>query len=227
MSAERDEDASSGERDRVFSRAVATSEFAIGLAHALNNAFTVIAGEASFVQSERKDDPLLDEACASILEQVTRCARMTRALQLRREETAPAVRAAPETHDVVRALRDVAAVLDDSLSRRIMLSIETPEDELLVCATADDLQTAWLLLAHEATARVRGGGRVVLCAGAGANEVVLTARAVPNGDAPLRTPATTSGSALDALARRLGGRCIADVDPTTSTRNVFLARIRD
>jgi signal transduction histidine kinase len=226
MSARRDGDAASEDRDRAFARAVATSELALGLAHALNNAFTVIAGEASFVQSERKDDPLLDEACALIQEQVARCARMTRTLQLRRDSPVRDSGASSASCDVVRVLRDLAPVLEDALSRRATLVIETPEDELLVAATAGDLQTAWLLLAYEAAARFRGSARITLRACADGAGIVLSTQATEMGDNPSRpgAPAAACTDALETLAQRLGASSSSVLHATHSERSLRFER---
>ena len=137
-------------------RMAVLSELALGVAHTLNNALTSIGGEASFLQSETKD-PEVEQACGLILEQVERCARLTHAL-LRRRSPPPA---ACEC-ELGRVLRDVQALLRDSLPRRLELSIEACDEPILLALPADEAETIVLLLVQHAALRLAGAGALRL-----------------------------------------------------------------
>ncbi len=138
-------------------RMAVLSELALGVAHTLNNALTSIGGEASFLQSETKD-PEVEQACALILEQVERCARLTHALLRRRSVPPPAAREC----ELGRVLRDVQALLRDSLPRRLELSVETCEESILLPLSADEAETIVLLLVQRAALRLGGAGALRL-----------------------------------------------------------------
>jgi nitrogen-specific signal transduction histidine kinase len=138
-------------------RTAVLSELALGAAHTLNNALTSIGGEASFLQGETKD-PAVEEACGVILEQVERCARLTHALLRRRSPPA----ASPRECELGRVLRDVETLLRDTLARRIELSIEVPEEPVLVTLPADEAETIVLLLVQHAALRIASAGALRL-----------------------------------------------------------------
>jgi signal transduction histidine kinase len=138
-------------------RMAVLSELALGVAHTLNNALTSIGGEASFLQSETKD-PEVEQACALILEQVERCARLTHAL-LRRRSLPPA---AARECELGRVLRDVQALLRDSLPRRLELSVEACEEPILLALPAEEAETIVLLLVQHAALRLGGAGALRL-----------------------------------------------------------------
>jgi signal transduction histidine kinase len=138
-------------------RMAVLSELALGVAHTLNNALTSIGGEASFLQSETKD-PEVEQACALILEQVERCARLTHSL-LRRRSPPPA---AARECELGRVLRDVQALLRDCLPRRLELSIEACEEPILLAVSADEAETIVLLLLQHAALRLAGAGTLRL-----------------------------------------------------------------
>jgi len=154
------------ERARIVARMVALCELTFGISHGLNNALTAIVGEASFLQGESKDPAEIDVACGVILEQVDRCARMTRGILLRRPVASPA----RGECDLVRVIRDAEGLLRDALSRRVEIVVETPEEPLLLPLDPFDVETLLLLLVQRA-------------ARAGAGAVNLAVRARP-GDAP-------------------------------------------
>jgi len=65
-----------GERDQL----ALLWQAARASAHQLNNAYTVILAEASFIESESKATPELLDACSQIQEQTERCAAVARSL---------------------------------------------------------------------------------------------------------------------------------------------------
>src|SRR5262245_12950970 len=138
-------------------RMAVLSELALGAAHTLNNALTSIGGEASFLQTETKD-PAVEEACGLILQQVERCARLTHALLRRRSPPAEALREC----ELGRVLRDVEALLRDSLPRRLELSIRVCQGPGLVALPASEAEVVVLLLVQHAALRVTGAGRLQL-----------------------------------------------------------------
>jgi signal transduction histidine kinase len=141
-----------------LARATALHRLALGIAHAMNNAFTSVLGETAFLQENRKDDPELDEACAAIREGVERCARMTRALLARRTP----VSLAEHEIDLVRVVREVGAMLGDALSRRFALQLDAPDDLLLACAEPAAVEALLLLLVQHAEALSPGPGHLTV-----------------------------------------------------------------
>lgn len=118
---------------------------AMGAAHALNNAFTTLVGEASFLQEDRKDDPVVAEACDTMLAELDRCTRITRALLARRD---PSQRGGEV--DLVRLVRELAALLQETLGRQHELEVELPDDLVPVEGPADDVELLVLALVHYA-----------------------------------------------------------------------------
>ena len=143
-----------------LARATALHQLALGMAHALNNAFTAVLGEASFLQDVRKDDAEVDEACSAIRDGIERCARMTRALLDRR---AP-VSAAEQEVDLVRVVRTVGGILCDALSRRFELRVEAPDDLLLARGEPAAVEALLLLLVQHAEALTNAPGQLRLSA---------------------------------------------------------------
>jgi signal transduction histidine kinase len=140
-------------------RMAVLAELAFGAAHTLNNALTAIGGEASFLKGESKD-PQVGEGCGLILAQVERCARLTHALLRRRAPLA----AAPRECELGRVLRDVEALLHDSLPRRLALAVETCDESVLLALSADEAETLVLLLVQRAAFRLGGAGSLSLVA---------------------------------------------------------------
>lgn len=183
------------------------SELALGVAHTLNNALTSIGGEASFLQSETKD-PEVEQACVLILEQVERCARLTHAL-LRRRSPPPA---AARECELGRVLRDVQAQLRDCLPRRLELSVEACEEQVLLAVSADEAETIVLLLVQHAALRLAGAGTLEL-------QMSEPAAGLPAALELVTAAATQPGAAAAALHERLLRELVA----TCGGSAVFLA----
>ena len=198
-------------------RLEALRRLAMGAAHALNNAFTAVVGEASFLREERKGDPAVVEACDTILRELDRCAKLTRALLARRHP--------PQTGrdevDLVRTVRDLTPLLRETLGRQKELAVQLPDDLLLVRGEAGALELLVLLLVHQGADAAPGSARLRLSAvplGARARlelEVEADGLAEDAGRA-FAEPASVGDalarnqlSALADLAARYGGSCTA------------------
>lgn len=140
---------------------VALERLALGAVHALNNAFTTVLGEASFLESKRKGDPELEEACQLIRAEIDRCARLTRALLSRQSPPAAATAEAP---DLGRIVRDLSGLLAATLSSRLMLRVETSEELLLVRGRASAIELLVILMVHQAAACSPAPAELRLCA---------------------------------------------------------------
>lgn len=130
----------------------------MGAAHTLNNAFTTVIGEASFLLEDRKHDDLVVESCQSILFELERCTRLTRALLARRH---PPQTGSGEV-DMVRLIRDLGGMLSETLGRQNQLTVETPDDLLLVGGDAGELELLVLTLVHYAADHADGPTRLHL-----------------------------------------------------------------
>jgi signal transduction histidine kinase len=126
---------------------VALERLTFGTVHALHNAFTTILGEASLLESKGKGDSELEEACQVIRAEIDRCARLTRALHMRRSVLAAARAEAP---DLARIVRDLSGLLAATLSSRLVLRVETPEELLLVRGRASAIELLVILMVHHA-----------------------------------------------------------------------------
>jgi signal transduction histidine kinase len=131
---------------------------AMGAAHALNNAFTAVVGEASFLREERKDETAVVEACDTILRELDRCARLTRALLARRHPP----QAGRDEVDLVRLVRDLGPLLRETLGRQKELSLALPDDLLLVRGDAATLELVVLLLVQQGADLAPGTARLAL-----------------------------------------------------------------
>jgi len=140
---------------------VALERLALGAVHTLNNAFTTVLGETSFLESQRKGDSELEEACQLIRTEIDRCARLTRALRMQR--SAPAA-ASTEAPDLARIVRDLSGLLAATLSSRLVLRVETPERLLLVKGRASVVELLVILMVHQAAACAPSAGELKLCA---------------------------------------------------------------
>jgi len=118
----------------------------MGAAHAMNNAFTAVMGEAQLLYDERKDDPEIAEACEAILSQIERCGRITRALLTRHR---PSQVGAAEV-DLSRMLRELGNLLEETLGRSNRLEVSFPDDLLFVRGDAEALEIVTLTLVHYA-----------------------------------------------------------------------------
>jgi signal transduction histidine kinase len=216
---------------RAIARAVALCELTFGLSHALNNAFTAIVGEASYLQGEPKEGSQVDEACSVILEQVERCAQMTRALLVRR----PPLRSARAECDLVRVVRDTEGLLRDALSRRIVLRLETPEEPLVLPIDPADAETLLFLLVQRAARAGTGPLRIVVRAepGDAPDEARLDVFARPESVGPdggWRAPKDDAcegpaESVIRSLTSALGVRCCEREAPGEVGTCVRLPRV--
>jgi signal transduction histidine kinase len=130
----------------------------MGATHALNNAFTAVIGEASFLLEECKRDALVVESCQTILSELDRCSRLTRALLARRDPS----QAGSGEVDMVRLVRELGGLLSETLGSRNQLVVDTPDDLLLVRGDAGDLELLTLTLAHYAADYADGPTRLTL-----------------------------------------------------------------
>ncbi len=118
---------------------------ALGAAHTFNNAFTAILGETLCLADERKDDPLVSEACDLIQGEVERCARLTRSIAARvqrRESTL-------EESNITSLVRGLEPLLRETVSRSVAIAIEVPDTCVLVRGPGEDLEVLVLLVAHQ------------------------------------------------------------------------------
>lgn len=116
-----------------------------GAAHALNNAFTTLVGEASFLLEDRKDDPELAESLQVMLEALDRCTRITRALLVRRHPSQNG-----SDVELVRVVRELGALLKQTLGSRYTLTLDTPDDIHVVPGSADAIELLVLSVVHYA-----------------------------------------------------------------------------
>jgi signal transduction histidine kinase len=142
-------------------RLEAMRRLSMGAAHTLNNAFTTVIGEASFLLEDRKHDDLVVESCQSILAELERCTKLTRALLVRRH---PNQTGSGEV-DMVRLIRELGGMLSETLGRENQLMVEAPDDLLLVGGDAGDLELLVLTLVHYAADHADGPTRLTLSVG--------------------------------------------------------------
>jgi signal transduction histidine kinase len=127
---------------------VALERLTLGTVHTLHNAFTTVLGEASFLESKGKGDSEFVEACQVIRAEIDRCARLTKALHGRRSVPAPSA----EAPDLARIVRDLSGLLASTVSSRLALRVETPEELLLVRGHAKEIELSVILMVHQAAA---------------------------------------------------------------------------
>jgi len=139
-------------------RLEALRRLATGAAHAMNNAFTAVLGEASFLLEDRKDDPELSEACEVILREMERCTRLTRALLARRGSAT----GAPTQIELVRLLCDLGPLLGETLGSHKQLVVEVPDSLVHVESSAETLEVLVLSLVHFACDRTAGASQLRL-----------------------------------------------------------------
>lgn len=207
-----------------LARLSALSRMAMGAAHALNNAFTVVLGEAQLLLEERREDPTVAESCAAMVAQLERCARLTRGLLARRSPS----QAGSGEVDVVRAAGEIGALLRETLESRHRLELRLPDDLLPVPTDATVLELLLLGLILYAADHAGGRSRIALDVRklADETEVALrldvTAERLPEYVVeafldPKRAPDRLTRASLEAVAdvvRGLGGsRCAAVTAP--------------
>jgi len=133
----------------------------MGATHTLNNAFTTVIGEASFLREDRKHDDLVVESCQLILAELERCTRLTRALLARRHSS----QTGSGEVDMVRLVRELEQLLSETLGRENQLTVETPDELLLIGGDAGDLELLVLTLVHYAADHTVGPTRLSLSVG--------------------------------------------------------------
>jgi hypothetical protein len=143
----------------AVARHEALGSLALGAAHTLNNAFTAVLGEASFLIDERKGDPLVVEACQLIQEEIERCARLTRALLARRRSAGGS---SLQAIDLAQLVRSAAPLLRDTISRSVEVEFRLPDRAVPVHGRREDLELLILLLAHRLVGREARGGELGL-----------------------------------------------------------------
>jgi signal transduction histidine kinase len=208
---------------------VALERLALGAVHALNNAFTTVLGEASFLESKRKGDPELEEACQVIRAEIDRCARLTRALLSRRS---PPVAATIEAPDLGRIVRDLSGLLAATLSSRLMLRVETGGELLLVKGCASAIELLVILMVHQAAAFAPAPAELRLCAmddeERGRHGVSVELRSpdlAPESARGSRPAAQDRAAALAALAlHHLASEQGAEIE-SVRTRNTLTLRL--
>lgn len=190
----------------------------MGAAHALNNAFTSVVGEASFLREEQKGDAGVVEACDAILRELERCTKLTRALLARRHPP----QSGREEVDLARLVRDLAPLLSETLGRQKELALELPDDLVLVQGEAEALELLALLLVQQGADLAPGTATLRLAVvpdGASARmELEVEGDGIGHdaaggfGDpSGARDPlARNQLAALAELALRHGGRCSAE-----------------
>ncbi len=191
----------------------AQARLARGAAHALNNAFTAALGELSFLRDDRKEDPLVTEACQAIAAELERCARITRGLLARRRP------GAADEVDLVGLLRELATLLEETLGSRHGLRVHTPDDLMVVRGDPAAVEVAVLALVHYAADCSEGTSRISLSLERGqAGTALLRLEASAEGladwtvaafDDPTRAPDPLTRAGLEAVAgtvEALGGR---------------------
>lgn len=189
-------------------RLEALRRLAMGAAHALNNAMTAAMGEASLLGEERKEDRLVAEASASMLGELERCARITRALLTRRHPSQGGRRDV----DLVRTLRELGNVLAETLGRQHDLQVAYPDDLLPVRADAPSLELLLLALVHYAADHSGGSAEIRLSAQPDAERryaevrLEVTAPTLPEYASaavvdPSRAPDAVTRLSLESVAR--------------------------
>jgi C4-dicarboxylate-specific signal transduction histidine kinase len=191
-----------------IARLEALRRLAMGAVHSLNNALAGAVGEASFLREERKEDPLVLESCDAILDCLDRCARITRALAVRRN---PSQGAADEV-DLGRLLRELGDLLGETLGRRHHLTLDLPDELLTVHGRSENVEVALLTLIHFVAEAGGEGAALRLSATRDRSEVRLRL------DATCETPA-------NALAATLRDPSLASDGLTRTCLDAFAALV--
>ena len=179
------------------------SELALGVAHTLNNALTSIGGRG-VVPPERVERP----RGRGGLRPHPRAGRALRAPDPRAAPAPLAAHARPRECELGRVLRDVEALLRDSLPRRIELSIEASEEPVLLALPVHEAETIVLLLVsspHCGSRRRRALARLPP-PGAGPHAVLELRDGRARSRAPARRLPRTAAPRAALRVRRLGSR---------------------
>ena len=195
----------------------------MGAAHTLNNAFTGILGETLCLLDERKDDPLVAEACVLIQQEIERCARLTRSVALRVQRREGLL----DETNVATLLRGVEPLLRETVSRAVSIVCEIPEHPVYAKGASEALELLLLLEAHRVTRATTSGGSLRIAVECSDTHADLVLELRSESDA-LRAPSAEDAAwqdvvdaAADSIARRLGARVI---DGAAHTRRLRLTR---
>ncbi len=211
-----------------FAELVALERLIRGTIHALNNAFTAILGEACLVESKTKGDPEREEACQVIRAEIDRCGRLTRALHTRR--SAPVAESA-EAPDLARIVRDLSGLLAATLSSRLALRVETPEEFLLVRGRAASIELSVILMVQQAAAFAPSSSaelrlRAIDDRGRGRHGVIVELRSpdlgIESAAGRDERAASLPALALHHLAREQGAESEAERSAHALTLRLFL-----
>lgn len=222
----------------TVARLEAICRLAMGVAHTLNNSFTTVIGEASLMLEDRKKDDLVVEGCETILAELDRCTKLTRALLVRRDPN----QAGSGEVNMVRLVRELGALLPDTLGRMNQLAVNAPDDILLVRGDPGDLELLVLTLVHYAADQTAGPtrltlfldtepaeGKIRLCVAAqGSDRPDEMAQAVAD---PSRAADETARACLENAARivrTLGGSiCASSTGPDSWSAHALLPPLVD
>jgi hypothetical protein len=131
---------------------------ALGAAHSLNNAFTGVLGETLGLLDERKDDPVIVEACSAIRGEIERCARLTRALTTCIQPR----RGLLEETDLAALVRALQPLVRETVTRAVAIEYAIPDAPVLVRGPAADLELLVLLLVQRVLAAAGSSGTLRL-----------------------------------------------------------------
>jgi len=204
----------------------------MGTAHAMNNALTAAMGEASFLLEDHKEDPGVAEACRLILASLDRCARLSHAW-LRRSH--PGQQGDGEV-DLVRLVRDLERWLDEAIGSRRALTVEAPDDLVLVTGDTGELELLVMALVAFGADQDLGAELVLRVDGGTPASLVVEGRAgaAAQGAAEiLAEPARSKDPivactlvAVQEKVRELGGSFAAEaVDPDRWRATIRLPRL--
>lgn len=195
----------------------AVRRLSMGAAHTLNNAFTTLVGEASFLLKDRQHDPDLAESLQVMLEALDRCTRITRALQVLGHPSQDGSEV-----ELVRVVNDLGALLRQTLGSRCPLTIDTPDDVHFVAGEAEQIELLVLSVVHYAADSSGDHAELCVRVAPGRKDVALELDVVaPNLDdaaiaafnEPARAEDPVTRSVLEAVASLLagiGGACHAE-----------------
>ena len=202
-------------------RLVVLWRLAAGAAHATNNSLTAILGEASYLRDEWKADAQVVSCCESMMIEVDRCARLTRALLSRRQPSQSG-----DEVDLGRLLGQMRDILPDTLGRRYDLQVEPGTEHYVVSGAPDELELLVLCLVQAACSLAGETARLQLTVAAGAKPEHVSLRlsleaAGLGGDAAeyLRDADTISDPELRTLllaAREIASKLGSALECTTT-----------
>jgi len=210
----------------------------MGAAHTLNNAFTTVIGEASFLLEDRKQDDLVVEACQSILADLERCTKLTRALLARPHPS----QTGPGEVDMVCLVRELGKILSETLGRQSQLVVDAPDDLLLVEGDAGELELLVLTLVHYAADHAGGPAKLTLSVSSEPTEgeirlcVATEGSNLPDSIAeavldPSRAPDEIACVSLEGASRIVsahgGSRYASSTGPDSWAALVLLPRLLD